>query len=70
MGLPRLEADPIWIGGLLDLPPDPRQRGIPYLDHPVKPDDDPRGVIFLLSCPFFQHIYHHLTHVIFVTARL
>ncbi|NOQ43147.1 MAG: hypothetical protein GQ560_01655 [Dehalococcoidia bacterium] len=47
MGLPRLEADPIWIGGLLDLPPDPRQRGIPYLDHPVKPDDDPGA---LSSC--------------------
>jgi len=47
MGLPRLEADPIWIGGHLGLPPDPRQRGIPYLDHPVKPDDDPGA---LSSC--------------------
>ena len=53
-------------------PPDPHQCGTPYLDHPVKPDDDP-GVLspcYVVPPFYIQHIYHHLTHVITVTARL
>ena len=53
-------------------PQDPHQCGTPYLDHPVKPDDDPwvLSPCYVVFPFYIQHIYHHLTHVITVTARL